>query len=146
MQVQFDLQQMSTNAWFIIFTRPIHLSLSLSLYFPASRNYHAKFYIVNTMVLVFTVMEMKVEDKSKFFDALISLMQWGGDMSASGWRNYQSTESSVWWTLVRSFYIYILYDLGMLNIPKNVVFSKCCIIFNRFFKTNNLWIICMVFN
>lgn len=31
MQVQFDLQQMSTNAWFIIFTRPIHLSLSLSI-------------------------------------------------------------------------------------------------------------------
>lgn len=110
-----------------IFTWPIHLPLSLSL--SASWNYHAKFYRVNMIyVLVFSVMEMKVEDKSKFFDALISLMQWGVDMSASVWWNCQSTESNVvelpvywiislWSMLEQSFFIYILYDSGMLNIP-----------------------------
>lgn len=114
--VHFDMQKISTNARLHLYltNSPTPLSLSLT----ASWNYHAKFYRVNMIcACLFSNGDesWRQEQVLWCFDQL--------DAVRSGYVSLSVVELPVYWIislwsmLEQSFFIYILYDSGMLNIP-----------------------------
>lgn len=114
--VHFDMQKISTNAWLHLYltNSPTPLSLSLT----ASWNYHAKFYRVNMIcACLFSNGDesWRQEQVLWCFDQL--------DAVRRGYVSLSVVELPVYWIislwsmLEQSFFIYILYDSGMLNIP-----------------------------
>lgn len=114
--VHFDMQKISTNARLHLYltNSPTPLSLSLT----ASWNYHAKFYRVNMIcACLFSNGDesWRQEQVLWCFDQL--------DAVRRGYVSLSVVELPVYWIislwsmLEQSFFIYILYDSGMLNIP-----------------------------